>query len=130
DLVHGRSDYQRLIWRACPAVVLGHASSQREDAERLLAGAGQRTKALGDLDDDAVLARHQRGQKLATALGDLIHYYAAIHHHRDAPWAPSLTGVVLRVQREREERHVDTRRLAHTGRQVEYTRPRLVGNNL
>ena len=63
-------------------------------------------------------------------LGDLIDHDAAIHDHRDAPWAPSLLVFVRRVERESEQRDVYARRLARAGRKIEHARPCLVGNDL
>jgi hypothetical protein len=73
---------------------------------------------MRDLNDNRVRVCHQGAQEGASTLCHLIDDDTAVYDHRDATRAPAMFGLVHGIERKREERDVDARGLACTGRQI------------
>ena len=61
DLIHGRRENERLVGRARPAVVLGHAPAQRKDSDGLVGGRAVILKLTGSERRRSATHTHHHG---------------------------------------------------------------------
>lgn len=123
DLVHRRAEHGRLGWRARPVRFARDAAAQAAGEERGPVPFDEQFEPPGHAPEHGSRLRlHERPCDPLRPLVGVVHHQPPVHHERDAHRRPAL-GALVRIERQVEHRHVDGRRLAGAGRQVEHARP-------